>query len=144
MYTVLVFILGFLCVNIVTIISSPAAEASQQNNRRILEVSEKRGYIYDCNLNPLVNEEKYYAAAVAPVGESATTMRNYLSDEEYSDLISRLSKGELVLVKTKEEIEDSEGVTSLNPYLRYSENQLLALTIGYLDKSTGGGVSGLE
>ena len=35
MYTVLVFVLGFLCVNIVTIISSPAAEASQQNNRRI-------------------------------------------------------------------------------------------------------------
>lgn len=144
MYTVLVFILGFLCVNIVTIISSPAAEASQQNNRRILEVSEKRGYIYDYNLNPLVNEEKYYAAAVAPVGESAAAMRNYLSDEEYSDLISRLSKGELVLVKTKEEIEDSEGVTFLNPYLRYSENQLLAHTIGYLDKSTGQGVSGLE
>lgn len=143
-YTVMIFILGFLCVNIVTIINSPAAEASQQNNRRALEVSEKRGNIYDCNLNPLVNEEKYYAAAVAPIGESASIMKNYLSGEDYSNLISRLSKGELVLVKTDEKIEDSEGITSLSPYLRYGENQLLAHTIGYLDTGSGKGVSGLE
>lgn len=143
-YTVMIFILGFLCVNIVTIINSPAAETAKHNNRRILEVAEKRGNIYDCNLNPLVNEEKYNAAAIAPVGESASIMKNYLRDEEYSELISRLSKGELVLVKTDEKIEDSEGITSLSPYLRYSENQLLAHTIGYLDTGSGRGVSGLE
>lgn len=108
-YTVMIFILGFLCVNIVTIINSPAAEASKQNNRRILEVSEKRGNIYDCNLNPLVNEEKYNAAAVAPIGESASVMKNYLSGEDYSNLISRLSKGELVLVKTGEKLKIQKG-----------------------------------
>ncbi len=143
-YTVMIFILGLLCVNIVTIINSPAAQASEQNNRRVLEVSEKRGNIYDCNLNLLVNEEKYNAVAVAPIGESASLMKNYLNDDEYSDLISRLSKGELALVRTDEKVEDSEGIISLNPCLRYSENQLLAHTIGYLDTGTGQGVSGLE
>ncbi len=144
LYTVMAFVLGFLCINIVTIIISPTAQASQQNNRRVLEVSEKRGNIYDCNLNLLVNEEKYNAAAVAPVGESAAVMKNYLGAEEYADLVSRLSKGETVFVETDEKIESSEGIIPLSPYLRYGENQLLSHTIGYLDTGTGKGVSGLE
>lgn len=144
MFTVMAFILGFLGVNIVTIISSPTAQASEQNNRRIMEVSEKRGNIYDCNLSLLVNEEKYNAAAVAPAGESASMMKNYLSEEDYSKLISRLSKGEIVIVKTGGKIEPSEGITPLSPYTRYGQNQLLTHTIGYLDGGTGKGVSGLE
>lgn len=144
MFTIMAFILGFLGVNIVTIINSPTAQAAEQNNRRVMEVSERRGNIYDCNLELLVNEDKYDAAAVAPTGESAAVMKNYLGEEEYSRLISRLSKGEIVIVKTRGKAEASEGIIPLSPYMRYGENQLLTHTIGYLDGGTGKGVSGLE
>lgn len=96
-YVVMIFILGCLCVNIAAVQLSKSETVSYGNNRKVIEVSEKRGNIYDCNLKPLVNEEKKKVAAVWNNPEALAAVKNYVSAEDYSALLERLSGAELPL-----------------------------------------------
>lgn len=107
-----------------------------------LNVYTKRGMIYDCNMNPLVDENKKYVAAVAPTIETIGYLSTICDKSEREYLASMLESGKPFIMELDEPVE-FDGIDVFEVANRYSGNQLAANLIGYLD-SEGNGVTGIE
>lgn len=112
--------------------SEISLSAGAQSQKSIL-ISESRGYIYDRNYIPLVNEEKtdYYAYISDDTGTSdftsqANSAKRYRNGIIYND-----------------NSVDADKATSYSLISRYSDNNLCRHFIGYTD-SEGNGVCGIE
>lgn len=106
-------------------------------------LSQIRGYIYDRNMQPLVNtgHDTYIAASPAP--ETLNILKAVLSRDEFEKVYETLSSGKPALIKTIENLTPSNGIVSLDAISRYSPSDPAQNIIGYLD-SEGNGAFGLE
>lgn len=105
---------------------------------KVKDIHKTRGFIYDRNLVPLVNDTLNYTLCIKP---SPATI-NYFK-EKNNDIFSKLSKGFFVITSTDSTPEiKSDDIKKLSTYNRYSDNTALHI-IGYTDDA-GNGVCGIE
>jgi len=116
--------------------------AAVSQSKYTMMVTSSRGMIYDCNMNPLVDQETRLVAAVAPTIETIGYLSAQMGEEERSFLASKLENGKPFLMELTERIE-YDGIDIFEVSERYSENQPAAHLIGYLD-SEGEGAAGIE
>lgn len=106
-------------------------------------INEKRGYIYDVNMRPMVNTKTDYYIAAAPNSESRNALKESLSAGEFLKIENNFTSGKPILLKTDSELKTGSGIMSFKSYERYSDSDPAQNLIGYLD-SSGNGAFGLE
>ncbi len=119
------------------------AQAAQQQSAYTIELSESRGYIYDCNLVPLVNNSADYKAIVSPVPDVLSV---FSDNEDLIDrdlLVTRLEEHIPFTVNTGSEEIYGNGISSYKILDRYTSDTLAPHIIGHLS-SEGQGVMGAE
>lgn len=135
-----------LCVMSLRILSVDAGDyaktASYSNSKSIL-ITESRGTIYDCNLEPIVNTQDEYAIAVKPTARGLDSVAAYVGSERLSILRDELSKGNPGLVRVPGEVSSGKDIKVVAYKRRYADRQYATHLIGYLD-TEGQGVTGLE
>ena len=105
-----------------------------------INVDNSQGTIYDRNMQPLVNSEKCWYAAIVPSVADKEELLEYMYDK--TEFCTKYESGEAFVVECSKNTPESEGVTVFESAVRYPENQLAQHIIGYT--SGGSGVSGLE
>ena len=114
---------------------------SQTTQKVVAETT--RGFIYDCNMKPIVGEKSEYVALVTPSAESAKVIAKYLEGDERKEAMEKLKLGVpfKITLPTNEIYE--EGLSIFTIPQRYEESQTCAHLIGHLD-SEGNGAMGIE
>lgn len=133
------FLFLFLCGRLFRICSTPQT-VSTNPSLRVREIDKSRGFIYDCNLKPLVNTDYSYTFIIKPGNKTV----NMLSEKGFSNESNGLKKGKITFVQSdnKNELYESDAVKRLSIFKRYSESTALHI-VGYTDY-TENGVCGIE
>lgn len=116
-----------------------AAGAAVIQSSRTISVAQSRAGIYDRNGRPLVNRSFEWKALVFPEEADLSVLKDYVNDESF---IETAKDGLPVVVDTGGKIIEGPGVYNFKTPRRYSENQLAAHIIGYIND--GAGASGIE
>ena len=136
LFTILFVRLGYLS-------TSPGLMATAQNQSKYtLTVEERRGYIYDCNLLPMVNRTDKLLYAVLPTSTNMQPVLDAVSQERRESVLELLQLAKPFLLQTDQKIQ-ADNVTPFYQSQRYEQYQLAPHIIGYLD-SEGNGVTGIE
>ena len=133
------FIVGVLRLYLVAT-NEAYAEAANRQNSYSVTVYQRRGTIYDCNMNRLTDEKDEIYSVISPNPSGINAVRNHFSGEVLEKYLALLTKGSPILLQGKLEHTGS-GVTEVSVPIRYSGTA--THLIGYTD-STGSGVSGIE
>ncbi|MDR1410302.1 MAG: penicillin-binding protein 2 [Oscillospiraceae bacterium] len=146
--TVTVFVLFCLCacflvLRVLSIGRDAAAAGATNPAVRRITAAVRRAPIYDTNGVLLVNNNKFYAAAVVPSAENLAALRPVLSDEDYAKLKGAFTKNLPAVVALKNSVERQPGLLVSPVFSRYSENALARHVIGYTDVD-GVGITGIE
>ncbi len=111
-------------------------EVSKNPSTRTKEIAQRRGFIYDRNMTPLVNSQTSYKTLIQPTKE---TMEYFKNDEVYESL----KNGYFTIKNSETPVNDlPESVKSLPVFSRYEDATALHI-LGYTD-SDSNGVSGIE
>lgn len=122
---------------------SGLAMVGQAQSTQTLKVAANRGMIYDCNLQPLVNQETLYRASVMPTERAVQTAARLLPDKSVSILeLARERKPFLLEFPTRYVY--AKGINVFEVYRRYSDQPFAPHIIGYTDGSGASGMSGIE
>ena len=115
--------------------------ASYQSHIRVKNIDEKRGNIYDCNGELLVNNNTQATLLVKP---DATTYSVISEIKGKSFVNETLMKGQFTIIKTnKSNIAlENKNIAVVNTFKRYGDSTAVHL-IGYTD-SAGNGACGIE
>ncbi len=115
--------------------------ASSQKSARVRTISERRGFIYDRNLIPLVNDKTNRVACIIPNYESFNYL-THLRGEAFAE--NTLGQGYFTTIKLEEneELPDTDSYKVFNVYERYSDTTALHI-LGYTDIDSNG-VCGIE
>lgn len=106
------------------------------------DIAEVRGTIYDCNMQPLVNNEFDLVAAAKPSNEALAALKEYISDEDYSAAREKMQRARPVTVAVDSEITGCSDISVMHCANRYS-GRYASHIIGYTDSSSHG-VCGIE
>ncbi len=118
-------------------------QVMQTQSQRTLEVESYRGFIYDRNLKPLVNNTQSFNAAILPTVENGALILSN-TDLLESELIDYTEKGQPFVAEYENSEQISENIVLFPDYERYSQNQIAPHVIGYLDYSGEVGITGVE
>lgn len=122
---------------------TPLAEAAARQSSYRLDVGEKRGNIYDCRLEALVNQGEHYMAAVLPTPETLEVMaRQSQAQEDRQRLLDMMETGKPFLTPVDQEEILCPGVEVFTVKERYAQ-AIAPHVVGYVDGS-GAGKSGIE
>ena len=115
--------------------------ASIQSATRVKDIDKKRGNIYDCNGELLVNNEKETVLLIKPDISTFTIISEIKGKDFVKDT---LMKGYFTVVKTNENVADynNSNIAKVNTVKRFSDSTAVHL-IGYTDSSNNG-VCGIE
>lgn len=140
------FILCFgflLCVlRVYAVTDSGYAAVAENNSRLTIDGGMIRGTIYDCNMNPITNNQRKILAAVSPTPRAITAISAVLEGDEKQQVLEMLKSGKPVVCEVPEMLE-SEGIVCTVVYTTDKESFPAAHLIGYTD-ADGHGVTGLE
>ncbi|MBQ2758183.1 MAG: penicillin-binding protein 2 [Clostridia bacterium] len=106
---------------------------------KTIEIGESRGYIYDRNYVPLVNNSKLNFAVVVSGAETADIVRELLNENSTDGI----SDGFFIVTQTETPVRETKWSQNIEIIQRYSDNVMLPHIIGYLDYE-GNGVCGIE
>ena len=122
-------------------ITSNSEYASFQSDIRVKDIDEKRGNIYDCNGELLVNNEKETVLLVKPDISTFSIITEIKGKDFVKDT---LLKGYFTVIKTNENVADynNSNIVKLDTFKRFSDSTAVHL-IGYTDQSNNG-VCGIE
>ncbi len=137
----LMTVFGMLLVNL-SYVMLQNTEVSAAVGTRSETVNISRGGIYDRNLKPLVNTEKSTLCYALPSSDALNQLKPYVSDSEFTELYSQMSKGKIIKVSCSHVFDENE-ITSVGTVKRYNRENLCPHLIGYID-GDGNGVSGIE
>ena len=124
---------------------NPYKETAETHGNYVLKVTTTRGTIYDSSMNPLVNNENAYYAAVMPDKKNAPALLNALSPYvlNLDNFIAKM-KGNLPFsIKISSPNIQSPKVKVIRTYQRYSSSSVAPQVVGYIN-SDGTGVTGIE
>lgn len=128
-----------LFVKILKINTDTTKNAVEAQQTKTVIISSERGKIYDRNLSPITGRKEKLIAAISPTA-SLLTVPSVC--DSIKDLEEKISKGHPFVAEVKEEI-DTDFAKSFYVPVRYSDSFCCHLT-GYIDKSSGKGLSGIE
>ncbi len=114
--------------------------AAAQKGTITVNIDSGEGYIFDRNMNPLVNTESKYTAVAVPSMISRSEGAEYAVDKDY--FYSKYDEGAPFSFECLPQTKERDGLTVFNIPVRYSENQSALHVIGYT--SQGKGVTGIE
>lgn len=117
-------------------------ETAKSQSSYTLTLDQRRGMIYDANLNPLVNRVKESIYTVLPTAKNMNTVLNAVSESRRESVYELLKTAKPFILKTNSLIE-TENVTRFYRQQRYEYFQLAPHIIGYLD-SEKNGITGIE
>ena len=115
--------------------------AAETQRKYTLSLTQSRGFFYDCDLQPLVNEEKVTVYAIAPGRENLAAVLQSVSPERRQSVAAQMEGGRPFLLESDFPLQ-AEGVVELWRYRRSDDDLLAPHLIGYLQE--GSGASGLE
>lgn len=142
MFFAFCLLLGVLLARLVIINSTDIKAASKASNSMSITADISRGTIYDCNMQPLVNENKSTYIAVKPSISALSQASSVISPEEQNKAYERISGGKIGIVKATSNFSNENAVT-FTRINRYQDDGLCVHLIGYTD-ADGNGVSGIE
>lgn len=116
-------------------------QAGQRQSDYTLELTINRGFIYDHELRPLVNQTQKHIAAILVTQENAEEVAE-ITDLTKQEIQERLQDGKPFLQEVHTAESEDDNIIIFSVYNRYEEDQTAAHLIGYL--SDGTCVSGLE
>lgn len=116
------------------------AATSQQSYK--LKVADIRGTIYDCNLNPMVNNHAKIVAAILPNLNIFNFLSNTINKDK-SELFKLFSSSKTPFIMELDRKIEYDGIECFNIPVRYKGIIHAPHIIGYLSGS-GKGVSGIE
>jgi len=137
--------LGALSLRILSIDAGRYAEVGTYQSSRRVEISKSRGYIYDRNMTPMVNDTSFSALVMKPTISSLNFVRPFVGPEKLVSIKESFSTCNPYLLKLSSKVDaHSTGDVRVVEYKRrYADKQYCTNLIGYLD-SSGAGVSGIE
>lgn len=118
-------------------------EAANDQSSYTLSIPTERATIYDCNLNPVVNQSYRYIAAVVPTPDNIALLSDHAVNMTEADLQAQLREKQPFLCEVDTYELAQEGIEVFPVHNRYESEQIANHLIGYLDAS-GAGVTGLE
>ena len=118
-------------------------EAAQIKSSKSYELNSERAPIYDCTRAKLTNQETSYYAAIKPTQKALLSIQNAFNEKELLEIHQKLKNYKPVLMKIDSLNIGSDDVSVFEKNERYSDCQLMAHTIGYIN-SDGDGVTGIE
>ncbi len=113
------------------------------SSTRSISVSELRGEIYDCNMQPLVNRKSHNVVAVMPCSESVEILRSYLEDGEYMSLLQSVEKSEPYIFDC-DLISENNFLKFTQKFSRYTDDGFCCHVVGYVNSADNQGVYGIE
>lgn len=143
--TILLFMLVCLvfCISIIRIIfiqSDISESVVEQQSIRSILLDKTRGYIYDRNNIPLVNDIKIDKTIMISNSYTKPLINKLLTDGK---LENKITDGVFLTVAESTNFTESDYIKNFYTVTRYSDNNLLRHIIGYTD-SEGKGVCGIE
>lgn len=144
-FSVIIFTFAVMFTKVfLTSTKSELQAVAQNQSTYSLTATQNRGYIYDCNLKPLVNEKSGYMLAVAPSNTAASALLPTVKTKDERDsLMTLFESGRPFLYKTDAPSVYAQGVNVISTKVRYGEKALAPHIIGHLDGG-GEGVTGIE
>lgn len=119
--------------------NSSLSSVADTVGEKTIEIGESRGYIYDRNYVPLVNNSKLNFAVVVSGAETADIVRELLNENSTDGI----SDGFFIVTQTETPVRETKWSQNIEIIQRYSDNVMLPHIIGYLDYE-GNGVCGIE
>ena len=112
---------------------------------RSVEITQSRGMIYDCNLDPIVNLEEHSLLAVRPGREAASVLLTEdITGTQREELLEKLSgTSPFLLTQLEEPLPQGEGLCQVTVKTRYPSPFFFPHVVGYVDYA-GNGVTGIE
>lgn len=111
-----------------------------QASLRVKEIATTRGFIYDRNLSPLVNNKYTYVSCVKPTTNAISRLK---SKNESQDILEKAVKGYFLTLPSKTELYgNTEDIKTLTIFDRYPTDTATHI-IGYADYNFEG-VCGIE
>lgn len=124
--------------------SQTALLAGTGHGSRSITAATVRGTIYDRSMQPLVNQENIYKAALLPEYALLTSIRPYLDERNFHMAADSLQNRQPAIISLSEPLPIIQGITQFLAPLRYTSHQPASHLIGYLDGSGLHGVTGIE
>jgi len=129
---------------IATISGDSRILAAQDQGTIALTVDRPRGVIYDCYLRPLTGAEIEYMAVLTPTEAVRKEIERCFQEEaRREDLKKRLNQGMPFTALVPSDF-SAEGAYIFAVQKRYSHDQIAAHIIGYIDRSSNKGITGVE
>lgn len=120
------------------------ALAAQNQSAYTLQVDTSRGMIYDCAMQPLVNNSKKLIAAVQPSAEANAALAQVKNEIDENFTFDPQATKPYTVELPGEEVY-AKNIELFERYARYEEEQLLAPhIIGYLNGDKTDGIAGIE
>lgn len=144
-YVLLIFMFtGMICrFYLLSVAGDSLASVANNQSTFVLDVDNTRGMIYDCNMKPLVANERKTVAAVLPSPEAYTALT--AAARETGDTIEPDTDATRpYTVELKQTEVYSKGIEMFETVQRYSKNQLAPHIIGYLSPDKKDGAAGIE
>lgn len=143
-FSLLTVLFGGLALRLFMLTKTPPVQVAGGQNSYSVSVNSTRGTIYDCNLQPLVNSEKQYAAAILPDEMLLSRLRPAMSKDAFEVVVDRMQDRRPAAVWLTEPVGISQGIRLFFTQKRYGERAIAPHLIGYLDSGRQRGVTGLE
>lgn len=120
------------------------AQAAVKQSSYTLKLPASRGMIYDSGFSPLVNQTVKYQAAVLPSESNIQAIMNAAVGISKDDLTELFRQGKPFFCEVNTDNMNLEGVEIFKVPQRYGTEMIAPHVIGYLDKSTMQGITGIE
>lgn len=118
------------------------AQAAEQVSRRVINLDNSRGTIFDTNMNRLTNAKEIYHAVIFDEPKAMASLYNYLTPDKISSVAEEIRKNGFAVRQFAREI-ISDGIYCVKAYSHADDSLLAKHIIGYIDEA-GRGVCGLE
>lgn len=113
------------------------------NSSRNITISELRGEIYDCNMQPLVNRKSQNVVVAMPYLQSAEVLKNYLENEEYLSLVQSIEISEPFICDCGL-VDENDFLKCTQKFSRYTDDGFCCHVVGYVNSADNQGVYGIE
>ena len=131
---------SLLLIRIIELNTKKYSEAAKEGRTKTIQVGETRGKIYDRNLDLLVDSEERLIAAAVPDEKSFESLTAKFGKSEAMNLVREAKP---LTFETKTEI-NNDSVRTFHVPVRYGSDSCAVHLVGYIDKTTKNGLSGIE
>ena len=131
---------SLLLIRIIELNTKKYSDAAKEGRTKTVPIGETRGKIYDRNLELLVDDEEKLIAAASPDEKIYETLKEKFGESEALRLIQEAKP---LVFETETEI-TGDSVRTFHVPVRYGSDSCAVHLVGYIDKTTKNGLSGIE